>query len=141
MFLYSLSVLHRQVLGHESVLSDMRRATTQDPSAVEHQVWNLFIVILCVLLWFLKYLITWLAFTDGTRYWNDWCTKSCPGYMPKRWPAGPCRTLNCIYRRTTSSVSYCSITSKALGKYYIFRTIINRSSKKHVLKQNSIDIK
>jgi len=48
LFLYSLSVLHRQVLGHESVLPDMRRTTTQDPSAVEHQVWN-FIIIVCVL--------------------------------------------------------------------------------------------
>lgn len=29
--------MHRQVLGNEPVLSDMRRATTQDQAAVEHQ--------------------------------------------------------------------------------------------------------
>lgn len=55
LFLHSLPVLHCQVLGDQSVLSDMRCATAQDSAAVEHQVWN-FIIILssfdrCIILW------------------------------------------------------------------------------------------
>lgn len=38
LFMFSLPVLHRQILGDQPVLPYMRCAATQDQAAVEHKV-------------------------------------------------------------------------------------------------------